>query len=691
MTDQTRPAGVGLDVRLAVTSDIVRALLDGQPPDRIVQVAVESLHEHFPHLRSAYATVDPDGRITVERSAGPSGLAWPSSAGAMVLPGPAMEMLRARDLITIADTDIGTDIGIDALTDIGGNITSDVLRAGFAAVNIRALLDAPVHHSEKLVGLLSLDSSTPYQWSDHEQTTLREAADFLCVALRDADARRRLEDSELKFRLLAESSHAMIALLQKEGAVYLNPELMRLTGYSHDALMQTSLWDLLHPDDRDMIRSYRGRRLRDQTAPSSYETRILTKSGETRWLDIRASTFELGGKQTILVTGLDITERKLSEQELLKSEARLRTLMDHLSDGVGLTIDGGIVYANPAMGRILGYSPDEFIGRAPAEFLELGERDRAVDRIAELDDGTLGDADEYQMVRRDGTSVSVLISSRQIEYEGRPALFSIMRDLTDQRQLEEQLRQTQRLESVGQLAGGVAHNFNNALAAIIGYSELIARRLDENDPILADVKLILAVAEQSASLTRQLLAFSRKERINPTVFDLNAAVESSRALLGPLLGAHIQLRVQLDRSLRCVRADRRQMEQIVTNLALNARDAMPDGGLLTIDTTELVVTDALARRYPDARRGAYARLTVTDTGTGMERAVLARIFEPFFTTKEPGQGVGLGLSMVHGAVKQTGGFVTVDSAPGHGTTFGLYLPVHEEPGERGKDDESTAD
>jgi len=360
----------------------------------------------------------------------------------MVLPGPAMEMLRARDLITIADTDIGADSAIDALTDIGGNITSDVLRVGFAAVNIRALLDAPIHHSEKLVGLLSLDSSTPYQWSDHEQTTLREAADFLCVALRDADARRRLEDSELKFRLLAESSHAMIALLQKEGAVYLNPALMRLTGYSHDALMQTSLWDLLHPDDRDMIRSYRGRRLRDQTAPSSYETRILTKSGETRWLDIRASTFELGGKQAILVTGLDITDRKLSEQELLKSEARLRTLMDHLSDGVGLMIDGSIVYANPAMGRILGYSPDEFIGRAPAEFLELGDRERAVDRIVELDDGTLGDADEYQMVRRDGTSVSVLISSRQIEYEGRPALFSIMRDLTDQRQLEEQLRQT---------------------------------------------------------------------------------------------------------------------------------------------------------------------------------------------------------------------------------------------------------
>ena len=658
--DQTGSVQAGLGVRLAVITDIARAMRDDQPPRGIIQAAVDSLHVHFPNLRSAYSTVARDGRITVEGSVGP---AWPESASELVLPGRVMETLRSGDLIVIEDT--ATDI------------TSGALSAGLVSANVRALLGAPVEYSETLVGLLSLDASTPRQWSGHERATLREAVDFQAVALRDADARRLLEDSERKFRLLAESSQAMIALLQDEGAVYLNPEFVRLSEYSHDELMRTSLWDIIHPDDRDMIRSYRGRRLRGQAAPTSYETRIVTKSGKTIWIDMRASTFALAGKQTILTTGLDITERKLWEQDLAKSEAHLRTLMDHLGDGVGLTIDGSIVYANPAMGRLLGYSPDEFVGRAPAEFLVSGDRQRARDRMAELDDGAPPDAAEYQMVRRDGTTVPVLISSRQIEYEGRSALFSIMHDLTDQRQLEEQLRQTQRLESVGQLAGGVAHNFNNALAAIIGYSELIARRLDADDPILADVKQILAVGEQAASLTQQLLAFSRNERINPTVFDLNEAVESSRALLGPLLGAHIQLHVRLDRSLRRVRADRRQMEQVVTNLALNARDAMPDGGSLTIETSEVTVTEALARTYPDARCGSYARLSVRDTGTGMERATLARLFEPFFTTKEPGQGVGLGLSMVHGAVKQTGGFVTVDSRPGRGTTFGLYLPVCE--------------
>ena len=653
------------ETRVAVTSDIVRTLRDGQSTDRTIQATVDSLHAHFPHLRSAYSTIAPDGRTIVDRSVGPAGLTWPASAGEPVLTAQAMRTLRTRDLIVIEDAATG--------------IMSGAASAELVAGNARAVLGASVHHSETPMGLLSLDSSTPRQWSEHERVTLRDAADVLVVALRAADARRQLEDSERKFRLVAESSQAMIALLQEEGAVYVNPELVRLSEYSHDELMQTSLWDLVHPDDRDMIRSYRSRRLHDQAAPTRYETRIVTKSGATCWLDVRASTFELGGKPTILTTGLDITERKLWEQSISASEARLRTLMEHITDGVVLIVDGTIAYSNPAMGLMLGYTSDKLAGHQPTEALVPGDWQKAMDRIDALTNGASEYPDEYQMVRRDGTTVPVLISSRRIEYDGRPALLSIVHDLTAQRLLEEQLRQTQRLESVGQLAGGVAHNFNNALAAIIGYSELIARQLDDSDPVLADVKQILVVSEQAASLTQQLLAFSRKEQIDPTIFNLNQAVESSSALLGPLLGAQVQLQLRLDRSLRDVRADRRQMEQVITNLVINARDAMVDGGSLTIETSDVAVTDALARVQPDARSGSYAKLSVTDTGTGMDRATVERIFEPFFTTKEPGQGVGLGLSMLHGAVKQAGGFVTVDSELGRGTTFGLYLPVHDEP------------
>ncbi len=191
------------------------------------------------------------------------------------------------------------------------------------------------------------------------------------------------------------------------------------------------------------------------------------------------------------------------------------------------------------------------------------------------------------------------------------------------------------------------------------------------------MKQILTVAEQSASLTQQLLTFSRKERISPTVFDLNDAIESAAALVGPLLGEGVELTVNLGEALGEIYADRRQIEQVVANLAINARDAMEDGGGLTIETSVISVSEAEARVHPDAQRGVFALLSVRDEGSGMDRETMARIFEPFFTTKEPGQGVGLGLSMVHGAIKQSGGFVAVESAPGRGTTFRLYLPVYE--------------
>ena len=652
------------DVRLAVNSDIARAMRDGEPPDRIIQTVVDSLHAHFPHLRSTYSTVAADGQITVARSVGPAGLSWPA-ATQLVLSAQVMGTLAEVDLIASDDTAAGT--------------ASGVLSAALSGGDLVAVLHAPVQHPTEVVGLLSLGSATPHRWSAQERTTLREAGDFLVAALRDGDATTRLEDSERRFRRLAESSQAVIALLQKEGAIYLNPEFVRLSGYTAEELQRTNLWDIIHPDDVQMIRKFRGRRLHGEDAPTRYETRIVTKSGDILWLDVRASTFELSGKPTILTTGLDITERKLWEQDLRAGEGRLRTLMEHLTDGIGLMVDERWVYVNTGLARLVGCATEDLVGRSPRETLVPSDRPRAMARVEAVTTGEPGPPTEYELLRRDGTTIPVLASSQRIELDGRSAVLSVVRDLTEQRQLEEQLRQAQRLESVGQLAGGVAHNFNNALAAIIGYSDLIARQLDPTDPVLSDVKKVLAVAEQSASLTRQLLTFSRKERITPTVFNLNDAIQASNMLLEPLMGDDVQFHMQLDPSLRQVRADRPQIEQIIMNLALNARDAMPDGGTLTLATQDVTVSEGEARLHPDARSGGYSKLSVTDTGTGMARETVARIFEPFFTTKEPGQGVGLGLSTVHGAVKQSGGFVTVATALGHGTTFGLYLPVHEGP------------
>lgn len=655
------------EVRLSISSDIARAMRDDQPAERIIRAAIDSLHLHFPDLRAAFSLVDRDGLVTVAQSVGPNGTDWPSGES-LVLPATVVEALPSRDLIAIEDSE-------HAVKDPG-------LLAGLAARNVRASLDAPVHFSEALVGLLSLDSPTPRRWSPHERATLREAADLLGVALRDADGRRRLEESERKFRLVAESSQAIIALLQDTGAAYLNPEFARLSGYTREELPKVSLWDIIHPDDREMIRSFRSRRLARQEAPSSYEVRIVTKTGETRWVDMRASTFQLDGKQTILTTGLDITERKLADQGLRASEARLRTLMEHLQDGVSLIVGRVTVYANPGLARLKGCPVDALVGRDPLANLLPSDRQRAAARLEAVAAGELGTPVEYSLQRADGTVVPVLATSRPIELDGRPAVLSVVRDLSEQRELEEQLRQTHRLETVGQLAGGVAHNFNNALAGIIGYAELTLRELPADHVVRDDVNQILAVAERSAALTRQLLAFSRKEPVRATAFSLNEAVEETMTLIGPLLGEQVELQLQLDDTLRSVVADRHQIEEVVTNLAINARDAMADGGTLTIATEATSVTDAEARVYPYASSGEFARLTVSDTGAGMDRKTLRRVFEPFFTTKEPGKGVGLGLSMVHGVITQSGGFVRVDSDVGRGTTFRLYLPVDvDAPGE----------
>jgi PAS domain S-box-containing protein len=547
-----------LQARLAVNSDILRAIRDGGPPARIVQSVVASLHTHFAHFQSAYSAVATNGQVRVAHSAGSSPVPWLATTPTALSP----ESMRA-----LADADlIETGLTGDGVT--SAELTS-VLPSGDAA----SVLHAPIQRATTLVGLLSLSATAPHGWSAQERTMLREAGDFLGVALRDAEATTRLEESEHLFRRLAESSPAVIALHQKEGAVYLNPQFVRLSGYTADELQRTSLWDVIHPDDVQMIRQYRGQWLDQKGTPSGSETRIITKSGGVRWLDMRASKFELSGKQTILFAGLDITERKLWEQELRAGEGRLRTLMEHLTDGVSLIVDERWVYTNSGLARLIGCTTEELVGQSPVEVLSPPDRPRATARLQSVAAGHSVPPVEYELSRRDGTRVPVLASIQRVELDGRPAILSVMRDLTDQRQLEEQLRQTQRLESVGQLAGGVAHNFNNALAAIIGYSELVARQLDAGDPALADVKKVLAVAEQSASLTRQLLTFSRKEHITPTVFSLNEAIEASNALLEPLMGDHVQFRVQLDPTLRHVRADWLQLEQMIMNLALNARDA----------------------------------------------------------------------------------------------------------------------
>jgi two-component system cell cycle sensor histidine kinase/response regulator CckA len=251
-------------------------------------------------------------------------------------------------------------------------------------------------------------------------------------------------------------------------------------------------------------------------------------------------------------------------------------------------------------------------------------------------------------------------------------------DITERKNLEEQLRQAQRIEAVGRLAGGVAHDFNNLLTAILGYSDIVLEQLPSGDRLRHYVGEIKKAGERAASLTRQLLAFSRQQVLAPLVLDLNAVVADMEKMLRRLIGEDIELVTVLGHDLARVKADPSQLEQVIMNLAVNARDAMPEGGRLSLATANFLVDEAYAQRHVGLKPGPYVTLTVTDTGCGMDAETLSRIFEPFFTTKEKGKGTGLGLSTVYGVVKQSGGYIEVESEPGRGTAFRVYLPQVEE-------------
>ena len=339
--------------------------------------------------------------------------------------------------------------------------------------------------------------------------------------------------------------------------------------------------------------------------------------------------------------------------------------------------DGTITLFNKAFERMTGYRADEVVGR-PAGFLIGPGTDPAASRELRR---TLEEPQEYQQTlvlhRKDGTSFSSDVSFSPVrDTAGRPThVLCFHIDVTERLKLEAQLRQAQKMESVGQLVGGIAHDFNNLLTVINGMSQLILEQTGPDDPVHADVKEINAAGERAAMLTRQLLAFSRQQVLAPQVLNVDTAVVGMESLLRRVLGEDIDLVVVPAPDLGSVKADPGQLEQVLANLAVNARDAMPQGGHLTIETQNVMIDEAYARQHGAAvPPGPYVMLSVSDSGVGMDEATRARVFEPFFTTKGPGKGTGLGLSTVYGIVKQSHGFIWVYSEVGQGTTFKICLP-----------------
>jgi two-component system cell cycle sensor histidine kinase/response regulator CckA len=448
---------------------------------------------------------------------------------------------------------------------------------------------------------------------------------------------------------------------------------------------------LANPAAREVASAPRGREGGEERAPSAADLRVMdsgvsetfeevvaTASGPRTYLSTRSPFCDERGA-TLGVVGIsrDITDRKRIEEELRQGEELLRSIVETLSDGVWVVdLEGRVTFANSRLGELFGWRSAQMIGRTFIDFLPEEAAPAATRMWLDLAKG-VEVRGELAYRRPDGARLRLWSRASPVRGpDGRvTAWVATFTDVTGLRETEERYVQAQKMESIGQLAGGVAHDFNNLLTVITSCTEELAAALDAGGRAnREDVEEIRLAARRAADLTRQLLAFARKQVIDPVVLDLNEVVRGAQKLLGRVLGEDIELRTALQSGLWSVRCDLGQMEQVIMNLAVNSRDAMPLGGLLSIESANVEVDEPFATAHPEARPGPHVRLTIRDSGHGMTPEVKAHLFEPFFTTKPRGKGTGLGLATVYGIVQQSGGYILANSAPDLGAAFAIYLP-----------------
>lgn len=481
-----------------------------------------------------------------------------------------------------------------------------------------------------------------------------------------------LRESEDRYRDLVENSLDLICTHNLEGQILsVNRGAIGMLGYTFDELVKKNLRDILLPKFRENFGKYL-ETIRSEGVSTGMMV-VQTATGAERIVEFR-NTLRSEGLSSPIVRSVahDITERLTAVRALKHSEAQWRALFDNTLDTVLIANDSGIyVDANPAASNLFGVPIAEIVGHTINDFIDVAHHKEAA-RMWETFIAVGELKGVVPILRPDGKRLEVDFAAKSNYTPGRH--LSVLRDLTDQKKLEEQFRQAQKMEAVGHLAGGVAHDFNNLLTAIIGYCDLSLRRLKPNDIVRRNIEEVKKAGERAAGLTRQLLAFSRKQILQPKVLDINEVVADTLKMLSRLIGENVQLSSTFDPALGLVKADPGQIEQVLINLVVNARDAMPHGGEITIETSNATFDSERNQNHATAQPGSHIRLTVSDTGCGMDGETQAHIFEPFFTTKATGKGTGLGLSTVYGIIQQSGGHITVESAKGHGTTFSVYLP-----------------
>jgi PAS domain S-box-containing protein len=495
------------------------------------------------------------------------------------------------------------------------------------------------------------------------------------------EAEARLRASEADFRTLAEAVPQIVWVTRPDGwNVYFNQRWVDYTGLTLEESLGHGWNKPFHPDDRQ--RAWDAwQRATATVGPYSLECRLRRADGEYRWWLIRGAPLRDAAGTVVKWFGTctDIDDLKRAEAERGELLRRLQLHLERMPLAcVYFDRQVRIQEWNPAAERIFGYKKEEVLGRSAfATIVPDSARAAVEENVRRVQAGDMAANHVNENRTKDGRLILCEWFNTPLTVPAGEVVgcLSLAADITERRQLEEQFRQAQKMEAVGRLAGGVAHDFNNLLTIINGYSDLVANGLRPGDPMRQLVQEITNAGERAAGLTRQLLAFSRKTVLEPKVLDLNAQVGEMEKLLLRLIGEDIDLATRLDPDLGRVKADAGQLEQAVVNLCVNARDAMPQGGKITVETRNADLDATYVQEHADGvQPGEYVLLAVTDTGHGMDAATQARIFEPFFTTKEAGKGTGLGLAMVFGFVKQSGGHVAVCSEPGRGTTFKIYLP-----------------
>jgi len=507
---------------------------------------------------------------------------------------------------------------------------------------------------------------------------LEEVKDLRLQLLEIERAEKRRKN--LAQRLMTEETLSEAVVESLPGIFYLvdnqfrpirwNETLEDVTQFSTEEIARGHLLDYFRTEDRLKVRDGMQQVFANGKATLEVELQSKDKSKTPYLLSGRRVTVD--EQNYVVGLGIDITKRR-------RLEEAFKDLFFYAPIGIFIVQNRKFKMVNPGFQKITGYSEDELLGQDCLNLATAEFKNKIRLNAVQMLKGKRSSPYEYQFLTKEGEIKWAMESVTTTSFNGKKSTIGYFMDITERRRLEDQLTRAQKMEAIGILAGGIAHDFNNLLTALMGYGELMKMDLDKKDPHYYYTDEIMKIASRGSNLTQQLLAFSRRQILQPRVISINNLVGNMERLLRRLIGEDIELVTKIDPDLGAVRADKGQIEQIIMNLAINARDAMPNGGKLIIETDDVFLDETYEQRHVEVKPGPYVMLAVSDNGLGMDATIQSHIFEPFFTTKKMGQGTGLGLATVYGIVRQSGGYIWVYSEPGQGTTFKIYLPRVEEP------------